>query len=220
MTVLLEDDQQDPVFELPNAVGDANWMTLGALPKSQAETDLAALVASFINNGGTIQQVETGVSSGSVWGSFVNRAGPVPFTEDQQKTYDDRKAKGVSLKEQRNRALCEKIRQLLDTDTTAKDMAVAVGCSSVKLQKLLVERFPLEPLAMKFITRGRDDKKLFLLQQVRDAVAQGLVGIGHVAEHLGTTTGILRKVCIEFGYQIPPAPTGQAARQRNGDATL
>lgn len=213
MTVLIEDDQQDPVFELPNAVGDANWMTLGALPKSQAETDLAALVASFVSNGGTIQQVETGKSSGNAPTIYCFRGGH-DFTEGQQKTYDDRKAKGVSLKEQRNRALCEKIRQLLDTDTTAKDMAVAVGCSSVKLQKLLVERFPLEPLAMKFITRGRDDKKLFLLQQVRDAVAQGLVGIGHVAQHLGTTTGVLRKVCVEFGYQIPHAPTGQAARQK------
>lgn len=196
MTVLLEEDQQDPVFELPNAVGDETWLTLGQVPKGNAETDLAALVASFVSNGGVIEQVETGKTSGSMWGAFVNRAGAVPFTEDQQQTFDARKAKGVSLKEQRNRALCEKIRPLLEQDITARDLAVAVGCSNAKLQKLSAERFPLEPLAMKFVTRGRDDKKLFLLQQIRDAVTSGMVGIGHIADHLGTTTGVLRKVCV------------------------
>mgnify|MGYP001577997559 CR=1 FL=1 len=205
--LFIEEDTDD----LP-ASGD-EWATSVKEDHSQAESWLAQKQREFLERGGKTQEIPTGYSTvaenvplGPV--STVNDRYTVAEQIENRRKKEERQVKAQAAADA---FYMEPLRAALASTATVTQIAIDLGVSRNKLQRLVKTYFPDAARADDFYPSPRDDRRACIVSDIRRAISRGVVGARGVADAAGISTGHLWVISKQEQLAIPKAKTGSKA---------
>lgn len=157
--------------------------------------DLDALIREHLAKGGTIQQVEAGITGDPAIAEAHPRRASLFDSTQQAQHLLAREQK----KQKQDAPRVEQLNTLLDTPgITAKALTQALGCSTAVLQRLFKDYFKGDPRAKPLIQNTLETRteryRQEALAKLKEALAQGIRGHAQLSAHTGLGTTVIRNL--------------------------